>query len=505
VTAGLRKWLTVVMLVLLTAALLPQAAVAGESSPEILEEVRQLIKESYYRPVEDRVLQQDDVGEIFEALGDPYSGYFSPEEYEKFLHDTTASYGGVGMEVGIKDGYIVVISPFEGSPAKAAGIMPGDRIIAVDGVSTAGKSLELVTGWIKGEPGTKVTLTILREGYPRPFNVTVTREIIRLEVVFYRLVDGDIGYIRLTNFTPSAGELVEEALSELKQQGAKGIILDLRNNPGGYLVSALEVADLFVPEGKPIMYIRSRDGTVKLSAQKPAVKMPLVVLIDRGSASASEIVAAAIRDHGLGKLVGTATFGKGMVQSLINLESNPGAAVKITTAEYLSALGNKINGVGVEPDYDVDDPEMQLEVAKSVLREQIPRQTAGNLVLYLWPGRTAAYLNGKPVPAGGRPYLEDGSLMAPLRLIAGAFGGILSWDDTKREARLDLGDRSIFITVGAGRIIMGSEAIPLTAPAQMVNGRIYVPVRWLSHLDCVSVTWDGRDRKAVITRFGEGI
>ncbi|NLO90128.1 MAG: PDZ domain-containing protein [Clostridia bacterium] len=469
---------------------------------QLLQEVRSIIRSYYYHPVSEWILYSSgDVEQLIEVLGDPYTQYFSPEEYREFMDDTNGSYGGVGMELGVKDGAVVIISVFKGSPAEAVGLKPGDIITAVNGISTYGKSIDSVAGMVRGEPGTKVTLTVLRED--TGFNVTLTRRNIVLETVEYELLDSGVGYIRITTFSSDVGEKTEKALRELKAQGARGIILDLRNNPGGYLTSALEVAELFLPQGRTITYVRNSSETVRVWAKRPLVNtLPLVVLVDHGSASASEIVAAAVKENHAGILVGTTTFGKGTVQTVMPLDSEPGAVLKITTGEYLSSMGRRIDGIGVSPHYVIMDPELQLKAAEAILlsRGQGSRTYGSSLIVL--PDVGATYLNGRLVAYGGGIFISQGNIMVPARLIAEAFGGTMNWDPQKKEAVLGLGGQKIYMELRKGTVriegVDAKEIKPAVGP-RIVNGRVFIPLRLLSHVQGFSVHWDAGSRRGVIT------
>jgi len=469
-------------------------------SYDLLQEVRNIIREYYYQPVNERILySSDDVEQLVEFLGDPYTKYFSPEEYQEFMEDTNSSYGGVGMELGIKDGALVIISVFKGSPAEAAGLKPGDIITAVNGKSIYGESLDSVVSMVRGEPGTRVTLTVVRG--EKSFDVTLTRKIIELETVEYGLLDSGVGYIRITTFSSDVGEKTEKALNELKARGARGIILDLRNNPGGYLSSALEVADLFLPRGKTIMFVKNSREIIRLAAERPLINtLPLVVLVDHGSASASEIVAAAVKENNAGILVGTTTFGKGTVQTIIPLDSEAGAAIKITTAEYLSPLGRKINGIGVVPHYEIWDPDLQLKAAEAILlgHAQSVGSYGGRLIVV--PDDGAAYFNGKLVASGERIFIYKGNLMVQARLIAEAFGGSMVWNPQKKEAVLSLGGQKIYMDLKKGTVKIDGKEVKLTAAPRIVNGRVYIPLRLLSNVRGFSVYWDAGSRRGIISR-----
>ena len=485
----------VILIIYMVIIALPVYAAAEDGA--VVREIRQYVFENYVHPVDRRILEYDSVEAIFEALGDPYSRYMSPGEYEEFLEDSSGTYGGIGMEVGLDDeGVPVVITTFVGSPAEKAGLQTGDRIVKVGGAETSGKELESIVGKIKGPPGTKVNLIIIRSGSAQPFVISVTREIIQLEVIDYELLQGGVGYIRLVVFTPAAHEELEDALQRLRADGASGFILDLRGNPGGYLNSALAIADMFVPEGEPIMLVRTRDGISREVASKASEKVPLAVLVDEGSASASEIVAAAVKDNGVGKIIGTRTFGKGTVQVISELQSLPGAAVKLTIAEYLSPKGSTINNLGVRPDYTVEDPQEQLQAAERVVKELIRQQNEA--VMKVIPGRHAVYLNGQLIAGEGTPYVKNGILMLPLRTVNKLLEGNVFWNADLKEARLNALGGLIVLRVGHPWLEMDGVKMQLSAAPEMVGGRVYVPVRWLGQVQGMSVFWDGKG--AVITK-----
>lgn len=355
----------------------PTAASAGISaadSPALLEEVRSLIKENYLYPVSDDVLKLDTAEAIISALGDPYSEYLSDEELTDLMESTSGSYAGVGMELFLQSYkgilYPTVASTFPGSPARQAGIVPGDRIIAVNGYPTWGRPLEETVSLIKGDPGTNVNLTVSREGINFPFLVKLVRENIHLNVVTYEALGDRIGYIKISVFSADSAEQVKEAVEALLQQGCDSLILDLRDNPGGYLDAGLETAELFIPEGFPLMHFRSRQENSVFVSEGRSFAFPLAVLINGESASAAEIVAGAIKDYRVGTLIGTTTFGKGTVQTVQTLEAAD-AAVKLTVAEFLSPKKIKIDGIGIAADFVVEGSQQQLDAAKKVLKEQI--------------------------------------------------------------------------------------------------------------------------------------
>ena len=279
---------------------------------------------------------------------DPYSQYLDKDEAERLETTTHGSFGGIGISIGIRDGWVTVISPIEGTPAWRAGIQGGDRIIKIDGVSSEGLSLDDAMKKMRGERGTKVELTVYREGRERPMDFTITRDIIQIKSVPYAgMLSSGVGYIRLSNFSERSREEIDAALAKIEKQNPRGLILDLRYNPGGLLSQAVEVSEEFTPRGKKIVYTRGRDTSQNRdfysSAGSPHTSYPLVLLVNQWTASASEIVSGAIQDLDLGVVVGRTTFGKGLVQTVIPLtRSVRGPKLKLTTAKYYTPSGRCI-------------------------------------------------------------------------------------------------------------------------------------------------------------------
>ena len=304
--------------------------------------------------VQDEKLVEGAISGMVDALGDPYSMYLNPENLTALRAELDPGYSGIGVTVDDKEvnsvSYVTVVAPMKGSPGERAGLSAGDRVLAVNGVDLTGKPATAAVKLIRGPKGSKVTLTILRGDKDR-FNVDITREEIPYPTVEHRMLSGNVGYVHLYQFNQTVGAQIGSALKDLKGQGAKGIILDLRHNPGGLLEEAVTVASDFVPKGRVVSVVY-RDGTTKpYDADGPGLGMPLVVLVDEGSASAAEIVAGAIKDRGAGTLVGAKTFGKGSVQTLTPLAN--GGGLRLTIAKYLTPAGISINKVGIAPDVEV--------------------------------------------------------------------------------------------------------------------------------------------------------
>jgi len=316
--------------------------------------LRNTIKQDFLFDYEDGALETGLYRGLFQGLNDPYSVYYTAEEYKRLLEDTSGSFAGVGVVVSAgEDNLITVVSPIEGTPAAKAGLKAGDKILAIDGESFPGDQLDMATTKIRGEVGTEVTLSIRRdaEGAQQTFTVKVMREQITVKSVNARVLEGDIGYMQITSFDQETANEFETKLAELKGAGVKRLILDLRNNPGGLLDTCEAIADRLLGRGKIVTTVDKHGKDVVAESDAEQETMPIVVLVNEGSASASEILLGALRDNKRAKSVGVKTFGKGIVQRIYPMTLLKGAgAFKMTMAEYLTPNGEKIHGVGITPD-----------------------------------------------------------------------------------------------------------------------------------------------------------
>lgn len=329
------------------------------------------VKTDYVEDVDDKTLLENAIRGMLSGL-DPHSTYLNSDEYKELKIGTTGKFGGLGIQVGMEDGFVKVISPIDDTPAFHAGLESGDLIIRLDDKSVKGMTLNDAVKIMRGDPGTDIKLTVIREGADKPLPFTVTRDIISVKSVKSRILEPDYGYIRISNFqSKTARDLVNE-LSNLKKENKnelKGLVLDLRNNPGGVLSAAADVSDAFINDGK-LVYTQGRiaNSDFEFNA-KPGDIMngsPVVVLINGGSASASEIVAGALQDHSRAIVMGSKSFGKGSVQTIQELRS--GGAVKITTARYFTPKGRSIQGEGITPDIILDRYEIKDSNDESSLR-----------------------------------------------------------------------------------------------------------------------------------------
>jgi carboxyl-terminal processing protease len=353
---------TALALCVLNSAPLSGQAQQSELLPLPLDEVRMFtealdrIRMAYVEEIDDKTLLENAIRGMLSGL-DPHSAYMAGQDYDALQETTSGEFGGLGIEVGRENGYIKVISPIDDTPADRAGIEAGDLIIQIDNKPLRELTPEEAANMMRGEPGTEVTVTIAREGM-EPFELTVVREVIAITSVRSRLLEPGYAYVRIAQFRLNTGEELEDELRELYEEHGelKGVVLDLRNNPGGVLQASVRVVDAFIEEGSIVSTkgrLEGNDMTFSASLATVAPDVPLVVLVNNGSASASEIVAGALQDHGRAVVMGTQSFGKGSVQTVLQLDD--ARAIKLTTSLYYTPSGRSIQAQGITPDIIVDD------------------------------------------------------------------------------------------------------------------------------------------------------
>lgn len=336
-------------------------------SIELFTDVMAIIKKSYVEEVDTKKLVYGAINGMLTSL-DPHSSFMPPDTYKEMKIDTKGTFGGLGIEISIKDGVLTVISPIEDTPAFKAGIKSGDQILKIDDKFTKDLNINDAVKRMRGVKGTKVTLTIMREGFDKPREFPLVRDIIQVKSVKSRLMEGGYAYVRIAQFQEKTDDDLSKALSSLSEQNKgelKGLVLDMRNDPGGLLDQAVKVSDHFVPEGQMIVYTegREKDSKMQFTAKKGPKEpgYPIVVLINGGSASASEIVAGALQDHKRAIIMGTQSFGKGSVQTIIPLSDDSG--LRLTTARYYTPKGRSIQAKGITPDIVVERVELPKESA----------------------------------------------------------------------------------------------------------------------------------------------
>ncbi len=323
----------------------------------LFSEVLGIIRQNYVEPVSDSDLLKSAIRGMLAGL-DPHSAYLEKEEFQELKEGTSGEFGGLGIEVGMEDGFVKVISPIDDTPAQRGGVRAGDLVIRLDDTAVKGLSLNEAVKLMRGPPGTDITLTIVREGEERPLQIKLTRAVIKVNSVRSRQLDPGYGYLRVSQFQMNTGRKLREEVGTLKEKNGgtlKGLVLDLRNNPGGVLTAAVSVADAFISDGL-IVYTEGRgpEAEQKFSATSGDILdgVPIVVLVNAGSASASEIVAGALQDNGRAIIMGEKTFGKGSVQTILPIRED--AALKLTTARYFTPKGRSIQAEGIQPDVPLE-------------------------------------------------------------------------------------------------------------------------------------------------------
>jgi carboxyl-terminal processing protease len=340
---------------------------------------------------------------------DPHSSFMTPEVYKEMRLETQGTFGGLGIQVAVKDRQLTVVTPIAGTPADRAGIQPGDRIVKIHDMLTQQMTLMEAVQRLRGPAGSKVTLTILRHESPGPFQVTLTREVIALKPVKLVTLEQSIGYIKIVSFSEQSGRDLQQAVQTLAEKGVKGVILDLRGNNGGLFNESIRAAELFLDEGQPVVSTASRhkNEAAHYKAAHPGslVKVPMIVLVNGGSASASEIVAAALQDLKRALIVGSKTYGKGSVQTIIPLKD--GSALRLTTARYVTPAGRSIDGVGIQPDLVIRDQVEGGSSPKPVEVGPAPGKKREGSRLVRERGRIIADDEGDPAVVIGRRDIVD--------------------------------------------------------------------------------------------------
>jgi carboxyl-terminal processing protease len=363
---------------------------AGSSPKAEIEKFNQIYKQVQARnpKLSKETLSYAAIRGLLKGLNDPYSVFLDPKEYANLLEQMKGgTFGGIGIFIELdkeKNNQLTIIEAMEGTPGQKAGIQSGDMILKVDGKTTKGVTLNDAQRMLRGDVGSKVILTIGRPGVEKPFDLEIIRDTIHVKTIAFKMIDGDIGYIKLRLFGENTGEELREALEDLDTKGARGYILDLRNNGGGYVNAALNVCSEFLATGSKIVTIikKGNPDLPYVSSPNLRSKVPVVNLVNKYSASASEITAGALQDHKAGIVMGTKTFGKASVQKIFPLPNK--AALKVTTARYVTPKGRNINKKGINPDVKVEDggpnqdraQDVQLEAAKKLAREKIKEQEA---------------------------------------------------------------------------------------------------------------------------------
>jgi carboxyl-terminal processing protease len=347
-----------------------EAEVEGYEELKVFTEALSVVRKNYVEDVKPVDLIYGAIKGMLSSL-DPHSGFMTPEMYKEMQVDTKGEFGGIGIQIGIKDGMLTVIAPLEDTPAYKAGIKAGDKIIKINSEFTKDMGIHDAVSKMRGAPSTSVKLTILREGWKETKEFTIVREIIKIKSVKSKVLEDNIGYVKINQFQEQTASDLSDAMNKLTDEKISALILDLRNNPGGLLNSAVDVASQFLPQGKLVVFIKDRKGErqeYRSGKNELNFTKPMIVLVNQGSASASEIVAGALKDWNRAVLVGTQTFGKGSVQSVVPLSD--GSAMRLTTARYYTPKEISIQTTGITPDIIVKPEVKEGEKGRPAIREK---------------------------------------------------------------------------------------------------------------------------------------
>ncbi len=466
---------------------IPVPAPCAESStvePDAFTEIFEHIQGRHISEPAPGTLMRGAIEGLIYSLNDPYTEYIPPAELEDFKESLDGEYVGVGIQLQPGERYPIVIDTIENSPARDAGIKPGDLVIEVNGADISRESLGELVQKIRGPEGTIVRLTIRREGIA-DFETVLSRANVCLSTVSGKILNDDTGYIKINTFGMHTTGEFKKILFDLRQQGAKKLILDIRNNPGGLLQAAVEISSIFFEPGKVVVSAVDVNGRYQeyLSEGEPIGKgMPLVVLVDQNSASAAEILAGALQDYGAAILVGGRTYGKGTVQEVIPLKS--GGVLKVTSARYHTPKGGVIDGIGLCPDIQVFTPNLHVAVAQRYL-DQIEKCT-----VVFEDGNPGVLVNGSEVQLGQGVVQHMGVTYLPLRFILEALGYCVDWQAGDGSIKITGRNPEAIVYPESGRVIVNGRVLSEAESLFFKNGSAYVPVSFLNLLD-INVVFDG--------------
>ena len=437
---------------------------------ELFDEIKGLVEGNFVVPIDENASYKGAIEGYIKGLGDPHTKFFTPEEYKQFTENIEGIYEGVGLAIGKNGEYITVISPVPNSPGEKSGIKTGDKIIEINGENMVGSSLEYAASLLRGQAGTKVVLKIIREGTEGAFTFSLERCEIEISSVDYKLY-GPIGYLKIISFSEHLPDDFDKAMEYFTENGAEALIVDVRDNPGGVLGSVYDITSKLM--SGPIMRILFRNGLkLPLMTKETDVRyeMPMAVLVNGGSASASEIFAGAMQDNERGILIGTKTFGKGSVQSIAALKN--GGFLKLTTLYYFTPDGEKIDGVGITPDIVIEDPGEQLEKAFEVLRKEI-----GTKIIFKL-NESTAYWAGLDIDLPTAPVSIDGEYYLPLRSVFEYIGCGVEWVGKENAVKFTWAGREYMLYPEKGLMAIDNVEYKISG-VKMTSGSILISSKTL--------------------------
>lgn len=462
----------------------------GSPGSETLLEIYHLLIENHYsRPDADRILQGAIQG-MLEVVNDPYTSYMTPAEYAEFLGSINQQYAGIGVGLENSSGRLLVSEVYDSTPAQAAGLRMGDEILEVDGLRVDATNSAVIPEKIRGAEGSQVRL-LVRRGDAEPFSLAITRREIQLPMTTTADLGQGIHYLRIFSFGEHTAQEAIGAVTEAEQSGAKGLVIDLRGNGGGSVVAALEIADALLSEGTILVAHDENGELLELNADPAASQMPVVVLIDRNSASASEILAGALQKNGRAQLVGSRSFGKGTMQQPVELSK--GGVLKLSVDRWQLADGSSPDVVGLTPDVPVETTALTLHAATSLLAPQSASVSYDRL-------SGSVQVSGQAVELGPLVLEREGKLYLPLRFTLEAMGHAVGWSPAEAAVSFTMGGQPVTLDLQAGSL--RSAGLPLGAPGDLfvTDGRTYLSLPLLDSLTGISATADG---STVTVRLGD--
>lgn len=470
--APLHKWLSALLVIGLAVpgAVLsvPEAGMAAETNAYSDKEVSlmqlfELIRDYHWEKVDESTLLRGAVQGMLDTLNDPYSDYFTADEYQSFINTINQTYAGIGVRLGQDEQGYFAEEVFSGSPAESVGMKKGDRILSVEGHDIKGQPFDEVGGWLRGTEGTSVILKVQRAGQP-DFTLTIMRKAITLPSLTSKLLDPETGYIRILSFSETVGNEFDLALADLQRMGIKSLVLDVRGNGGGFMPAAVHIADRFLTDGL-IASVKYRGGEDRIPADVEGVQLPVTILIDGGSASAAEFLAGSLRANKRAQLVGDRSFGKGVIQQIIPLQNND--YLKLTTEQFYFADGTSPQTIGLKPDVTIRNEELQLPVAVQMLHPERQKSVKFDLA------NRKTYVDSVEL-SNQKPLVKDTLSYVPLRFTLEALGSEVTWSPEDWSISFRYEGRSVKLMMRTGDMTIDGQPVMLNHPLLVEDGTSYL-------------------------------
>lgn len=479
-------------LILLFLILCVQPVLAQSNEAQLTAEIKEVLWKHYYEPLPNNFLKQNTVEEVISFLKDPYTRYYTDEEFSDFLLSLEGKYGGVGLEIDIIDNQVVVTNTLPNTPASRVNIQKGDIITHVDNQSLENMDLEQIKKLFSGKAGTYIKIKTYRPRSDTYLSYLLTRENIYIKPIESGILSKNIGYIKVLEFTQEAASEFSRQLNKLQDQGIKGLILDLRDNPGGLIGAALDVSREILPPGLFVkLYYRNQKPELITTVGNTDSSLPLIVLVNKNTASAAEILAGAIQDRNAGIIVGTKTYGKATVQSIIPLVN--GGALKFTSGKYLTPNGRQINGIGLNPDIYIPDSHNQIMEAIWMLEHKVHKSLTYQL------NHGYYVINGKVKECTVKPFLYNGNFMVPLRSTVESLGGKIKYSSPD-NIQISFGQDTIKLGINSKYVFFNGQRRYLPVAPILKNQQIMIPVRSIAQLLGANVEWRPATGQVVISR-----